>query len=252
MTTLQQLAPGQSSPEVPVNENFETLSGLAVYGKRQPVTTGLTWGYYGGRWSGASVADGTLTLTNNATNYIVVENATGTISVATTTTNWNNDTDYSRVYKVTTASGVVSAVEDHRVGAPGIFGGSAGGGGGGVARFDQVAVSDEATAITTGTNKIRWRKVGADTLAGVRASLGDAQTSGSIFTIDINKNGTTVLSTKLTIDNNEKTSTTAATPAVISATAGVADFADDDEVEIDVDQVGNGTAKGLKVVLEWA
>jgi hypothetical protein len=33
-----------------------------VYGKRQPVTTGLTWGYYGGRWGGFSVADGTLTL----------------------------------------------------------------------------------------------------------------------------------------------------------------------------------------------
>lgn len=111
----------------------------------------------------------------------------------------------------------------------------------------QVACSDEATAITTGTAKVAFRMVGARTLVGVRASLSTAQTSGSIFTVDINKNGTTVLSTKLTIDNTEKTSTTAAAAAVISVTS----FADDDEVTIDVDQVGDGTAKGLKVTLLW-
>jgi len=69
--------------------------------------------------------------------------------------------------------------------------------------------------------------------------------SKSIFTVDINDGGTTILSTKLTIDNTEKTSTTAETPAVISDTA----LADDAEITIDIDQVGDGTAKGLKVVL---
>jgi hypothetical protein len=62
--------------------------------------------------------------------------------------------------------------------------------------------------------------------------------------VDINKNGTTVLSTKLTIDASEVTSTTAATAAVISVSA----FADDDEVEFDIDVAGTG-AKGLKVTL---
>ena len=108
-----------------------------------------------------------------------------------------------------------------------------------------VAASDETTAITAGTAKITFRMPRAVTLTAVRASLTTAQASGSIFTVDINEGGTSILSTKLTIDNTEKTSTTAATPPVISDTA----LADDAEMTIDVDQIGNGTAKGLKVML---
>lgn len=109
----------------------------------------------------------------------------------------------------------------------------------------QLACSDETTALTAGTAKITFRMPQAMTLQAVRASLSTAQTSGSIFTVDINEAGTTVLSTKLTIDNTEKTSTTAATPPVISDSA----LADDAEITVDIDQVGDGTAKGLKVTL---
>jgi hypothetical protein len=109
----------------------------------------------------------------------------------------------------------------------------------------QLACSDETTALTTGTAKITFRMPCAMTLTEVRASLTTAQASGSIFTVDINKSGASVLSTKLTIDNTEKTSTTAATPAVISDSA----FGDDSEITIDIDQIGDGTAKGLKVTL---
>ena len=108
-----------------------------------------------------------------------------------------------------------------------------------------VAASDETTALTTGTAKVTFRMTHSMTLKGVRASLSTAQTSGSIFTVDINEAGTSVLSTKLTIDNTEKTSTTAATAAVISDSA----LADDAEITIDIDQIGDGTAKGLKIVL---
>ena len=83
------------------------------------------------------------------------------------------------------------------------------------------------------------------TVTDVRASLTTAQTSGSIFTVDINESGTSIISTKLTIDNTEKTSTTAATPPVISDSS----LADDAEITIDIDQIGDGTAKGLKVYL---
>ena len=83
------------------------------------------------------------------------------------------------------------------------------------------------------------------TLTGVRASLTTAQTSGTIFTVDIIYNGVSVLSTKLTIDNTEKTSTTAAIPAVITTSA----LADDGEIRIDITQIGDSTAKGLKVTL---
>jgi hypothetical protein len=108
-----------------------------------------------------------------------------------------------------------------------------------------VAASDETTALTAGTAKITFRMPRAVTLTAVRASLTTAQASGSIFTVDINEGGTSILSTKLTIDNTEKTSTTAATPPVISDTS----LADDSEITIDIDQIGNGTAKGLKVML---
>lgn len=108
-----------------------------------------------------------------------------------------------------------------------------------------IACSDEATALTTGTAKVTFRMPYAFTLTGVRASLTTAQTSGSIFTVDINEGGASILSTKLTIDNTEKTSTTAATAPVISDSA----LANDAEITIDIDQVGDGTAEGLKVCL---
>ena len=108
-----------------------------------------------------------------------------------------------------------------------------------------VAASDETTALATGTAKVTFRMPYAMTLSGVRCSLTTAQTSGSILTVDINEGGTTILSTKLTIDNTEKTSTTAATAAVISDAA----LSDDAEITIDIDQIGDGTAKGLKVTL---
>jgi len=108
-----------------------------------------------------------------------------------------------------------------------------------------IAASDETTPLTTGNGKVTFRMPYAFTLTAVRASLTAAQASGSIFTADINENGVSILSTPLTIDNTEKTSTTAATPAVISDTA----LADDAEITIDIDQVGSGSAAGLKVAL---
>ncbi len=110
-----------------------------------------------------------------------------------------------------------------------------------------IACSDETTALTTGTAKVTFRMPFAFVLAGdkVRASLSTAQASGSILTVDINEAGASILSTKLTIDNAEKTSTTAAAPPVVSDLS----LADDAEITIDIDQVGDGTAKGLKVYL---
>jgi hypothetical protein len=109
----------------------------------------------------------------------------------------------------------------------------------------QLACSDETTALTAGTAKITFRTPCAMTVTAVRASLTTAQTSGSIFTVDINEGGTSILSTKLTIDNTERTSTTAATAPVISDSS----LADDAEMTIDIDQIGDSTAKGLKVTI---
>jgi hypothetical protein len=109
----------------------------------------------------------------------------------------------------------------------------------------QVACSDETTALTTGAGKVTFRTPCAMTVTAVRASLTTAQSSGNIFTVDINEGNTSILSTKLTIDNTEKTSTAAATPPVISDNS----LADDAEITVDIDQIGDGTAKGLKVTI---
>lgn len=106
-----------------------------------------------------------------------------------------------------------------------------------------IALSDLVTPLTTGVTKAYFRMPHAMTLTAVRASLRTTQYSGSILTVDINESGASVLSTKLTIDNMEKTSVTALTPAVISDTA----LADDAEITFDIDQVGDGTAIGLVV-----
>ena len=106
-----------------------------------------------------------------------------------------------------------------------------------------IAVSDEETAITTGTAKVTFRMPFAMTLTAVRASLTTASTSGTP-TFDINEGGTSILGTKLSIDANEKTSTTAASAATITDSA----LADDAEITIDIDTAGTG-AKGAKVYL---
>jgi hypothetical protein len=109
-----------------------------------------------------------------------------------------------------------------------------------------IAVSDEATSLTTGTAKVKFRMPYAFTITAVRASVTVAPT-GSTLIVDINEGGTTIMSTnKLSIDASEYTSTTAATAAGVTDTA----LADDAEISIDIDQVGATVAgKGLKVYL---
>lgn len=108
-----------------------------------------------------------------------------------------------------------------------------------------VACSDENTPLTSGATKVTFRMPYAFTISAIRASLTTAQTGGSVLTVDVNESGTTILSTKLTIDNGERSSVTAATPPVISDTS----IADDAVITVDIDQVGDGTATGLKVTI---
>lgn len=108
-----------------------------------------------------------------------------------------------------------------------------------------LSCSDETTALTAGTSKLTFRMPYLFLLSGVRASLNVAQASGSIFTVDVNAGGVSILSTKLTIDNTEKTSVTAAIQSVIVPGT----IPDDTEITVDIDQLGDGTAAGLKLTL---
>jgi hypothetical protein len=109
---------------------------------------------------------------------------------------------------------------------------------------EAIACSDETTAIVAATGVAKFRMQYAMKLTAVRASLSTAAASGT-FTVDINESGSSILSTKLTIDATEKTSRTAAAAAVISDSS----LADDAEISIDVDDDASGDAKGLKVYL---
>jgi hypothetical protein len=108
-----------------------------------------------------------------------------------------------------------------------------------------IACSDETTDLATGTSVATFRAPVGFTLTEVRASVSAAPV-GTTIAIDVNEGGVSLLSTVVTIDAGEKTSTTAATPAVIADSA----IADDAELTIDIDQVGSTTAgAGLKVTL---
>ena len=106
-----------------------------------------------------------------------------------------------------------------------------------------IVITGELETVTTGTAK-RTVRFPLGTVLAVRSSLTTASSSG-LVTVDINEAGTSILSTKLSIDANELTSTTAATPAVISDTA----IASDAQMTIDVDAAGTG-AQGLKVYVQ--
>jgi hypothetical protein len=108
-----------------------------------------------------------------------------------------------------------------------------------------IPVGDESTALTAGTNKVRFRMPFAATLLAVRANVNTAPT-GSTLIVDVNEAGTSVLGTKLSIDASETSSTTAASAATITDTS----LADDAEISIDIDQIGSTVAgAGLKVSL---
>lgn len=110
--------------------------------------------------------------------------------------------------------------------------------------FLMFALSDEVNIITAGTAKLTFRMPYAFVLTELpRSSLVVVSSSG-LVTVDINEGGTSILSTKLSIDATEKTSVTAATPAVLSDST----LADDAEITVDIDAAGTG-AKGLKVTL---
>jgi hypothetical protein len=108
-----------------------------------------------------------------------------------------------------------------------------------------ISCSAETGDLATGNNVARIRMPYQFTLTAVRASVNVAPT-GSVLTVDINESGSTILSTKITIDASETTSVTAATPPVISDSS----LADDSIIGIDIDGVGStNTGEGLKVTL---
>ena len=113
-----------------------------------------------------------------------------------------------------------------------------------------ISASDETTNLTTGTAKVTFHMPFTMYLTSSslpRGSLSTAQAAGSLLAFDVNKNGVSIFSTTPTFDNNEKVTTTAATPCVLASSPTTLTV--DDEITVDIDTVGTALAKGLKVLL---
>lgn len=112
-----------------MNQFMDNLEFGTVYSLKHEDIDGLDIGTWGGRWGGFAVDEEEYSLNDNADNYLVVLRSTGVLSHSTSSTNWSNTTSYARVYKITTLSGAISAIEDHRAGPGGVHGGAGGVGG---------------------------------------------------------------------------------------------------------------------------
>lgn len=108
-----------------VNSALDVFAHQEVYAPDPTEPSLLTFAYLGGRWGGFAISNGSVALTNNAENYIVVNRSTGVLSVSTTTTNWN-DSAYARVMHITTLAGARQTVRDYRAGPGGVHGAASG------------------------------------------------------------------------------------------------------------------------------
>ena len=100
------------------------------------------------------------------------------------------------------------------------------------------ALGDETSDIIVGTDVLTFQMPNyATTLLGVSVNVKTAPT-GSSAIFDLNENGVSVLSTKISIDVSEKTSEDSATPPVISD----ATIAANAIMTMDIDQIGSTIA----------
>jgi hypothetical protein len=120
-TLVDTVSPSQAQKEVTVNAALDAASQSMIFGRRASTTSALTWGYMGGRYTKAdgtniAVANGMLTLTASATNYVEVDSV-GAITVNTSAFT----TGRTPLYTIVTGAGTVTSYTDHRDGTQGNF-----------------------------------------------------------------------------------------------------------------------------------
>jgi len=116
-----------------------------------------------------------------------------------------------------------------------------------VIKFESIIIpiTDIVSNLTTGITKAYFTMPFNMSLTNVKSNVLIAQSSGALLTFDINMNGTSILSTKLTIDNNETSSLTATTSAIILNS----NLTMDSVITFDIDQIGTVGAKGAVITL---
>lgn len=202
------IATGQGDQVAAANALLDACSPAALFG-RSSASTGLTWGFHGGHptlsdGSLATISSGTVALTASATNYVVALKSSGAVSVATTNTNWNNTTDYWRLYIVTTnTTGPVptTGIVDYRE-----IGKMTGAGGSG----GSVTAKDEGSSLTTALSSLDFVGVGVTattsgnnvtvTVPGLSGAL-QLNTQTDSYTLVIGDSGKYVRMNKATANN---------------------------------------------------
>lgn len=108
---IQQIVAGANA-DVRVNENFDAGSPAMMFGRRAAATTGLTWAYYGGsipvNGVATAIANGTVTLTASATNYVGLTQAGVVVASATA------DPLHIPLYTVVSGASTVTSYTDTR------------------------------------------------------------------------------------------------------------------------------------------
>jgi hypothetical protein len=112
-TNLDTIETNQASKEVTANNLFEALSPAAIFGCDAANTSGLTFGYYGGKMyvDGVltTISNSTVGLTNNTTNYVECT-AAGVVSANTT----GFTAGRIPLYTIVTSSGAITSVTPSR------------------------------------------------------------------------------------------------------------------------------------------
>ncbi len=124
-TNLDLIIASQAQKEVTANAMFDATSPASSFGRRASTSTGLTWGYYGGKFRAVgspdgvvTVSNGTLALTNNVTCYVYVVTAGAVLVTFATSppTGWPYSlTNATALYQIVTSGGAVSSYTDYRL-----------------------------------------------------------------------------------------------------------------------------------------
>lgn len=116
-TNLDVISSSQAGKEITANALFDAASPAMTFGRRATTTTGLTWGYYGGRYRKDDgtfmlIANGTLLLTGSTTNYVEVDKTTGAVTTNTTAFT----VGACPLYEIVTGASTITSYLDYRVG----------------------------------------------------------------------------------------------------------------------------------------
>jgi hypothetical protein len=242
MTFPQTISAGQANKETPLQEDLRSLAGASVYGRRDAGTSGLTFAWQGGVWSTFTRSDGAQLLGASTTTYMVVLKSTGVESFSTSTTNWNDTTNYGKAYRLVTSASGITTIEDARFWIGGILAGGSSGGSGTVTASGG-SLTSNAVVLGAGTTDTKV-VVGVTTDGTSRLQLGVAgssvgglelrnATSGTMsFVPPTGALGTTVLTglgasdtlvgiaATQTLTNKTLTSPTLTTPALGTPASG--------------------------------